>query len=112
MWGKRTTFLSGRSGNSRVAGAPVTIDKRKPLCGLLGSDLLQLLLRVHLGFGAEGDGLLGDDASLDLRAGRNFEHGVQQDVFDDALQTACPGAALERLLGNRGEGRRLEHELD
>src|ERR671922_1184425 len=111
MWGKRTTFLSGRSGSSRVAGAPVTIDKRTPLCGLLGSDLLQLLLRVHLGFGAEGDGLLRDDASLDLRAGRNFEHGVQQDVFDDALQAASAGPALQRLLRNRGECGGFEDQL-
>jgi hypothetical protein len=68
MWGKRTTFLRGRSGNSRVAGKPVTDDKRRPLCRLLGRDLLELFFRVHLGFRAELDGLLRDDASLDLRA--------------------------------------------
>jgi hypothetical protein len=67
MWGKRTTFLRGRSGNWMVAGAPVTFDKIA-LRGLLGCDLLELFVRVHLGLGTEVDRLLRYDASLDLRA--------------------------------------------
>src|SRR3979411_713796 len=103
MWGNRTTFLSGRSGSWRVAGPPVTSDKRWSLRGLLWCDLLELFLRVHLGFGSEVDRLLCDDASLDLRAGRNFEQGVQQDVLDDALHPARTGSSLQRLPRDGGQ---------
>ena len=53
------------------AGFPVTggtwSDPACVLGGLLGCALLELFFRVHLGLGGVEDGLLGDDASLDLR---------------------------------------------
>src|SRR5260370_29699562 len=98
MGGKRTTFWRGRSGSWMVAGPPVTVDKIV-LRGLLGCDLLELFFRVHLGLHAEVDRLLRNDASFDLRACLNFEHGVQEDVLDNALLPPPPRAPPERLLG-------------
>src|SRR5438874_5685289 len=111
MWGNRTTFFNGRRGSWRlVAAAPVTVPK-DVLGRLLGRDLLELFFRVHLGLVAEVDRLLRDDASLDLRACRNFEQGVQEDVFDDAVQPGRPGSPLPSILGNCGQGRRLQDKM-
>ena len=48
---------------SRPAG-----DQQQMLCGLLGWDILELFFRIHLGLGGVKDRLLGNNASLDLRA--------------------------------------------
>ncbi len=72
MWAKRTTFfLRGEERELEGGGGSPSRPPRGetlPVLGrLLGWDLLELFFRVHLGLGGVEDGLLGDDASLDLR---------------------------------------------
>src|ERR1019366_475977 len=56
--------------------------------------------------------LLGDDAPLDVRATRHLEHAVEQDVLDDRLESACPGAASERALGDGAKRTLMEDQFD
>ncbi len=54
---------------STEAGAPEGEARQSAvLRDLLGCEFPELFFRIHLGLGTVKDGLLGDDASLDLRA--------------------------------------------
>src|SRR5690606_23477717 len=52
-----------------------------------------------------------DDHPADVAAGRDVVHGGEEDLFEDRPQAACARSPLDRLLGDRLERVRGEHQL-
>src|ERR1700693_1453774 len=87
---------------------------REPGLGRLSHEprrAVAFLAQLELPLQRFADRALGDQATLDVRTGRDLEHRVEQRLFDDRLQSARTCASKPRQLRDRIERSFLEHEL-
>src|SRR4051812_582284 len=104
--------MSMRRGDARAAsGSPARTSaggSAGPL-GLLDGDLRTWHER---GIDPLEDDAAVDDATTDVAAARQVVHDVQQHLFEDRPQPACPGAAQQRLVGDGLERVVAELQVD
>src|SRR5438105_2383846 len=112
----------GHSRRSRIRRWKPMRQSRLPLPGETGVLLsrglshrsrgsLGLVRHLELRFECVADRALRDDAAFDLRSRGDFEHRVEQCLFDDRLQRPRASPAQQRELGDRVERPLLEDEL-